>query len=365
MKAAGSRFYFPILSLNQVPFGLAASRPLDPGGILRLTPEGIHCPAGGFHVDPRRPVARAVVTHAHADHARPGSGAYLCASAGAAILRERVGGERSPPIEGQAFGESRKVGEVRLSFHPAGHLLGSAQVRVEKDGYVCVVSGDYKRDPDPTAETFEPVRCDSFFTECTFGLPAYRWPDPGEVAREINDWWRGNRERGVTSVLFAYALGKAQRLLSLVDDSIGPVGVHGAVARFSPHYARAGAPLARHRRITVENRDEFRGKGLVVAPGSAAGTPWLRRFQPLSTAFASGWMRIRGNRRRRALDRGFVVSDHVDWPGLLRTIRETEAGFVGAMHGFTGPLARYLRETGLEAIEVEGFQERDDPTEES
>ncbi len=327
--------------------------------MLTLTPEGIHCPEGGFHIDPRRPVRRAVVTHAHSDHARPGSSAYLCAGPGEGVLRERVGGDAAA-IETLPYGRARKIGGVTVSFHPSGHLLGAAQVRIERGGRVCVVTGDYKRQADPTCAAFEPVACHSFFTECTFGLPVYRWPDPVAEGERMNHWWRANREAGRTSVVFAYALGKAQRVLSLLDPLIGPIGVHGSVARFSPHYRRAGAPLPFHRKISGENRGDFGGGGIIIAPGSTEGSPWLRKFGEVSTAFASGWMRLRGHRRRRAVDRGFVLSDHIDWPDLLRTIDETGAEFIGAMHGATGPLVRYLRENGLRAEEVTGYRERED-----
>lgn len=323
---------------------------------MAATAQGLFCPAGGFHIDPLRPVARAVVTHAHSDHARGGSQGYLCSRSGEGVLRERIGADAT--IETLEFGERRTIGGVAVSLHPAGHLLGSAQVRIERKGYVCVVTGDFKRQPDRTCEAFEPVPCHALFPECTFGLPVYRWPDPEAVADEINRWWRGNAREGTTSVVFAYALGKAQRILSLLDESIGPIGVHGAVARFSPHYRKAGVRLAAHEPITAGNRDRFKGGGLAIAPGSAAGTPWLRKFGRSSLAFASGWMAIRGNRRRRALDRGFVLSDHADWPELHATVRETGASFVGAMHGFTDVFVRSLREQGLQAEEVSGYRER-------
>lgn len=297
-----------------------------------------------------------MITHAHSDHARSGSRNYLCATPGKPVLRERIGSDA--PVESLTYGKRIKIGGVDVSLHPAGHVLGSAQVRIERSGYICVVSGDYKRQPDRSCESFEPVSCHSFITECTFGLPVFRWPQPESVASQINQWWRVNREQGITSILFAYALGKAQRILALIDPEIGPVGVHGAVARFTPHYDSAGIPLCPHRKITAENRDSFRGCGLIIAPGSTAGTAWLRKFGPVSTAFASGWMLIRGHRKRRPVDRGFVVSDHVDWSDLHQTVDDTGAGFVGAMHGYTDAFVRSLRERGLQAEGVKGYQER-------
>jgi len=317
--------------------------PLDSGGLLVRRPEGLYCPPGDFFVDPLRGVERAVVTHAHADHARWGSRTYLCAEPGLGVLGERVGREGSV-LEGLPYGETRRVGNVRVSFHPAGHLLGSAQVLLEKDGYRCVVTGDYKRQPDPTCAEFEPVRCDAFFTECTFGLPVYRWPDPSTIFAEIHEWWRENQAAGVTSVLLAYALGKAQRILAGLDPATGPIGVHGSIARLNPHYEAAGVELAPHTKVTQANRAEFRGRGLLLAPGSVLGSPWLRKFEPTSLGFASGWTRLRGHRRRRGLDRGFLLSDHVDWPDLLRSVAESGASHVGTLHGFTGTVSRYLRE---------------------
>lgn len=267
------------------------------------------------------------------------------------VVRQRVG--KDAVIEGLAFGEARRIGGVTVSFHPAGHLLGSGQIRVAHRGEVWVVTGDYKTAADPSCEAFEPVRCHTLITESTFGLPVYRWPDSAEVFRQINHWWRSNQEQGRTSVLFAYALGKAQRVLCGLDPSIGPIGVHGAVAKLNPHYRAAGRPLPETVHAKEETKALLKGKGLIVAPGSAQNTPWIRRFAPYSLAFASGWMAVRGARRRRALDRGFVLSDHVDWPGILDTIEASGAENVGVTHGYAAPLIRWLREErGLNAYEV-------------
>jgi len=322
-----------------------------PPPLIRVTSRGLYCPAGGFHIDPWRKVERALVTHGHSDHARWGMGAYLTAEPGMGVVRERVG--REAKIEGLPFGRRRRIGEVEVSFHPAGHLLGSGQIRVAHRGEVWVVTGDYKVSPDLSCEAFEPVRCDTLITEATFGLPVYRWPDSAEVFRQINDWWRSNQAQGRTSVLFAYALGKAQRVLCGLDPSIGPIGVHGAVAKLNPHYRAAGRPLPETLHANAETKPVLSGKGLIVAPGSAQNTPWIRRFAPYSLGFASGWMAVRGARRRRALDRGFVLSDHVDWSGILETIEASGASRVGVTHGYAAPLIRWLREVrGLEAFEV-------------
>lgn len=317
--------------------------------LLETNDCGLYCGAGDFHIDPWRPVERAVITHGHTDHARAGSRWYLTSERGGPLVRERVGGAKAH-IETLPYGQSITINGVRVSLHPAGHILGSAQVRVEHRGEVWVVSGDYKLGNDPTADSFEPVRCHTFVTESTFGLPIYRWRPQSEVFAEINSWWRQNVERERVSVLFAYVLGKAQRLLAGVDPSIGPIFVHGAVEKFHPLYRAAGVPLPDIIRATRENTSDARGRALVIAPPSTAMSPWLRKFGPASLAFASGWMAIRGARRRRALDRGFVLSDHVDWPGLNETVKATGAERVGITHGYVGAVTRWFREQGLDAF---------------
>lgn len=318
------------------------------GSLLERTDAGLYCPAGGFHIDPWSGVPRAVVTHGHADHARWGSEAYLTAARGLGVLRARLGPEAR--VESLPWGERRTIGAVRVSFHPAGHILGSAQIRIEHRGRVCVVTGDYKRHPDPTVTPFEPIRCDALVTESTFGLPVFRWPDPEEELDELNRWWRRNRDEGRTSLVYAYALGKAQRVLAGLDPSIGPILVHGAVETLLPVYRDAGVPLPTVQKATQETARQHKGRALVLAPPSAAGTPWVRKFAPSGSAFASGWMSIRGFRRRRAGDRGFVISDHIDWADLLTTVEESGAEEVAVTHGYADVVARFLREErGLDA----------------
>ena len=314
--------------------------------LVVLRPEGLYCPAGGFHIDPWRPVPRAVITHGHGDHARGGMGEYHATRAGLPILHWRLGLEA--PITAYDYGESFVLGDARVSFHPAGHVLGSAQVRIEVAGETWVASGDYKRQPDPTCAPFEVVPCDVFITEATFGLPVYRWPDTSEVAREIVEWREECAARGETAVLFCYALGKAQRVLAeMMAHTDRPAWLHGAIAAGVQVYRECGVPLLDTRLVSDEQRGaDFAGE-LVLAPPSAAGSAWMRRFRRAQTGFASGWMRIRGNRRRRNHDRGFVVSDHADWPDLLRTIRETGARRVIATHGNTDALVRALNEQGI------------------
>lgn len=249
------------------------------------------------------------------------------------------------------YGEELRLGNVKVSLHAAGHILGSAQVRIESDDGVCVVSGDYKRAADPTCAPFEIVRCDEFITESTFGLPVYRWEPAEVVVGEIVDWWQKNQAAGLASLLTCYALGKAQRVLAeLAMQTLGPIHVHGAIKPFVELYREAGIVLPDIREIDLASRTshDYRG-ALILAPPGAIATPWVKRFGKASAAFCSGWMLVRGQRRRRGFDRGFALSDHADWPALLRTVRETGASRIRVMHGQTDALARYLNERGYEA----------------
>ena len=331
---------------------------MKPDDLVVLRPEGLYCPPGDFYIDPWRPVDRAVITHAHGDHARTGHGHYLSAVPGEGVLRTRLG---SIDLQSLPYGEAIVHHGVRLSLHPAGHVLGSAQVRLEHGGpsrrQVWVASGDYKfmertddpRDIDPTCPPFEPVRCDVFITESTFGLPIYRWQPQREIFAGIDAWWRANAAADRASVLFCYAFGKAQRVLAGIDSSIGPIFCHGAVEPLNRAYREAGVALPQTTPVSeVTDKTLFR-RGLVIAPPSAAGSTWMRRFGEYSDAFASGWMLLRGARRRRALDRGFVLSDHADWPGLHAAIAATGAGRVIVTHGQVPVMVRWLCENGLEA----------------
>jgi putative mRNA 3-end processing factor len=315
--------------------------------LLTPTDRGLYCALGDFYVDPWKPVDRAVVTHAHSDHASIGSQRYLTSAAGVNVLRVRLGDEAK--IEGVAYGETVTIGETRVSLHPAGHILGSSQVRIEHGGQVCVVSGDYKTMADDTCEAFDPLRCHTFVTESTFGLPIYRWEPADEVFRDINAWWMTNQEQGRTSLIYAYSLGKAQRVLAGLDAANGPILVHGAIDRFLPAYEAGGVRLPITERANENNAKASRGRAMVITPPSAAGTPWLRKFGPLSTAIASGWMQIRGPRRRRAVDRGFALSDHADWNGLLGAIEATGAEQIWVTHGYSPVMVRWLTERGKQA----------------
>ncbi|MEO7051549.1 MAG: ligase-associated DNA damage response exonuclease [Rhodanobacter sp.] len=329
-----------------------------PDPLLQPRPEGLYVPAGDFFIDPMLPVTRGVVTHAHGDHARPGSGSYQVAAAGIGLMRERLGADAV--IEAHPYGESFAMGDVTVSLHPSGHVLGAAQVRMEHRGRVVVVSGDYKREPDPTCAPFEPVPCDVFVTESTFGLPVYRWPPMVQVIDELLAWWDDCTRRQIPAVLFCYALGKTQRILAELEPRTArPVHLHGAMLRLVESYREAGVAMV----ATVPVSDSARGRDfageLILAPPSASGSPWMKRFAKASTGFASGWMQIRGNRRRRGYDRGFVVSDHADWPGLLRSIEDSRARRIYVTHGDGETLIRHLRENGRDALALRVLRSTD------
>ncbi|SNR55831.1 ligase-associated DNA damage response exonuclease [Puniceibacterium sediminis] len=314
--------------------------------VLTFTDRGIFCPAGGFHIDPWRPVDRALITHGHADHARRGHNHYLSTRQAAPVIRHRLG---DITIDTLRYGETRRIGDADVSFLPAGHIPGSAQIRVAVGGEVWVVSGDYKITPDGLSEPFEPVPCHSFITECTFGLPVFKWPDQADVARDLNAWWAANAADGKTSILGAYSLGKAQRLMTLLNPDIGPLLTHGAVEATNAVLRAQGYQLPHTQQIEPDLRIKDRPGALVIAPPAALGTPWARKLGPSSTALASGWMGLRGVRRRRAADRGFVLSDHADWDGLLSAITATGAENIYATHGYTDIFARALNEMGWAA----------------
>ena len=318
--------------------------------VLQFRPEGIYCPAGDFFIDPWRPVDRALITHGHADHSRWGMKRYLATDAAAPVIRHRLG---EIDLETVQFGEARTIGNATVSFHPAGHVPGSAQIRVEVGGEVWVASGDYKVVDDGLSEPFEPVRAHAFITESTFGLPVFTWDAQDDVIAAINAWWQGNRDAGRFSIIGAYALGKAQRILANVDTSIGPILTHGAIENTNEVLRAQGFPLPPTVRVTKDTDLKAHPGALVIATPSAMNGPWARKFGQASTAFASGWMAMRGVRRRRAADRGFVMSDHADWDGLNAAIKETGAEKVFVTHGYTSQFTQWLSEQGYDAAVVE------------
>lgn len=314
--------------------------------VLTFTDKGIYCPAGGFFIDPWRAVDRALITHAHSDHARWGHGHYLSTPGTDAVMRHRLGA-----INGQVlgFGAPVVVNGVTVSFHAAGHVPGSAMIKVERGGEVWVVSGDYKVDPDGLAEPWEPVKCDAFISECTFGLPVFRWESNREAMARVAAWWRGNAAQGVTSIIGAYSLGKAQRLMAgLAAQGVGPILCHSAVEGTNRALRAAGYALPDTLHAGAGFDAKAHAGAMVICPPAALGSAWAARFGARDEAAASGWMALRGVRRRRGTT-GFVISDHADWPGLNMAIRAMGAERVFVTHGYTQPFRRWLEAEGYQA----------------
>ena len=329
--------------------------------LLQFNDNGIYCAAGDFYIDPWKPVDDAVITHAHSDHARWGNKRYLAHDLSREVMKYRLGDIQ---LETIGYNETIFKNGVKISFHPAGHVIGSSQVRVEHKGNIWVVSGDYKLEDDGVCTPFEPVKCHTFISECTFGMPVYKWKPPTEVHEDINNWWRLNASEGKTSVIAGYSLGKAQRILQHLDLSIGRVFLHGVIANTHEALLRNGIHLQEATRITSElGRDQTKG-GMVICPPSALGSPWMKRFYPYSFGYCSGWMTLRGAKRRRAADRGFVLSDHADWDGLIQAIDATECECVSLTHGYTASFTRYLSELGYDAHEAHTYYGGDEAVEE-
>lgn len=319
--------------------------------LLEFTDKGIYCARAGVYIDPWKPVDRAIISHGHADHLYPGHQHYLCTTDALPVVRHRLYGQESD-IHPLRYGEVISISGVRFSFHPAGHIPGSAQVKAVYNDEVWVFSGDYKLQDDGISAPFEPQRCHVFITESTFGLPVYKWKSQREVFDDINAWWRKNRQEGKVSLITGYTLGKSQRILKNVDASIGNIFTHGAVDAVNAVLRAQGIDLPEAPRVTGDTPKEALKGSLIISPPSAVGSPWVRRFLPYSLGVASGWMRLRGTRRRRGADRGFVLSDHADWNELNVAIRETGAESVFVTHGYSEIFAHWLREQGIEAHEV-------------
>jgi len=317
--------------------------------LIEFTNKGLYCKAGNFFIDPWRPVDKAVITHAHSDHARSGNGSYLCHTLTKPLLELRLGPQTIQAVE---WNDPVTINGVKVSLHPAGHIIGSSQVRIEHNGEVCVVSGDYKLENDGLSGQFEPIKCHSFITESTFGLPIYNWKPQDEIFSSIQNWILKNNAEGRTSVLMAYSLGKAQRLLPCIEATGLPIFLHGAVYNIHQALLGAGIKLPAARRVEPDMPKEIFKGNVVIAPGSADGSPWMKRFSPYSVGVCSGWMQVRGNVRRRNADAGFVLSDHADWNGLLSAVKDTGAEKVYVTHGFQAAFSRYLNETGTYSAEV-------------
>lgn len=313
--------------------------------LLVFNDKGIYCEKAKVYLDPWKPVDHAIISHGHADHSRWGHKKYITHHSNVPIIRHRLG---EIVVTGKEWNETFTINGVKFSLHPAGHIIGSSQIRVEYKGEIWVFTGDYKMEDDGVAVPYEPVKCHSFITECTFGLPAFKWLPQVQVMNDINQWWQQNREDGRTSILFGYSLGKAQRLLKHLDPEIGKIFTHGAIENMT-EVLRPQMTFPETIRITRDTKKQELKGNMVLAPPSAHGTPWIRKMVPFVTASASGWMAFRGARRRRAIDKGFVLSDHCDWQGLLQAIEGTGCEKVICTHGYTEIFSKYLREQGYDA----------------
>jgi putative mRNA 3-end processing factor len=320
------------------------------GHLLQFTGKSIHCAKADVHLDPWIPVDRAIITHAHSDHARWGSKHYLAHKDSEAILRLRLGQDIS--LQTVEYGETFTINGVNFSLHPAGHIIGSAQVRCEYKGEVWVFSGDYKLADDKFAAPFEVVKCNTFITEATFGLPIYKWDSQEKIFGEINAWYQKNKAEGKSSVLMGYALGKMQRLLKNIDVADDPIFAHGAIYAVNETLRNAGFDLPALTLVTKETDKKLFKGALVLAPPSADNSPWMKKFAPHSLGYCSGWMLVRGAKNRRAIDQGFALSDHADWNELIQTVKDTGAEKIYVTHGYTSVLSRWLNEIGIPAAEV-------------
>jgi putative mRNA 3-end processing factor len=334
---------------------------MRPQDILMPGPAGLCCKPGGFHIDPVRPVERAVITHGHSDHARPGHGAVLATQETLDLMRLRYGDNFARSTQAIAYGEAIRLGDVTITFHPAGHVLGSAQIAVSSDGTCIVASGDYKDAPDPTCAPFEVVRCDVFITEATFGLPVFRH---GDAAAEVGKLLASVAlfpERA--HLVGAYSLGKAQRVIALIRAAgyDAPIYLHGAMEKFTRYYQSRGVALGDLRPVKGMKKAELAGT-IALAPPSATSDIWTRRFPDPVTAFASGWMRVRARARQRGVELPLVISDHADWDGLIATIGLTGAGEVWVTHGQEDALVHWCTTQGLIArpLALVGYGDEDD-----
>lgn len=330
--------------------------------LIEFTDSGLYCRAGNFYIDPWKPVERAIITHAHSDHARHGSKYYLCHHKTKPILQLRLGDNNYQSVE---WNEPISMNGVKISLHPAGHIIGSSQIRVEHKGEVWVFSGDYKLEDDGLSGAFEPVKCNVFITESTFGLPIYKWKKQSVIYHDIQQWVLKNQADDKASVIIAYSLGKAQRVLQAISAVTDNIFVHGAIWNTQEALLMAGENLPVVKRVNPDSLKADFKNAVVIAPPGADGSPWMKRFTPYSLAICSGWMQVRGNARRRNADRGFVLSDHADWDGLLTAVKATSAEKVFVTHGFQAAFSKYLNENGIAAAEVKTAYGNDEETETS
>jgi putative mRNA 3-end processing factor len=326
--------------------------------LIEFTDRGLYCRAGDFYIDPWKPVPKAIITHAHSDHAKGGNDHYICHPDTLPVLKLRLG-----DVSTETLSWNHPVNHhgVSVSLHPAGHIIGSSQVRIEYKGEVWVVSGDYKTESDGISGAFEPVKCHTFISESTFGLPIYNWKDQASIFAAIQQWVLSNQSKGKASVITAYSLGKAQRVLQCVSAITKNIYVHGAIWNTHQALVNAGMQLPEVKKVTPDLSKDAYKNAVIIAPPSADGTPWMKRFTPYSVGICSGWMQVRGNVRRRNADAGFALSDHADWNGLLGAVKATGAQKVFVTHGFQAAFSRYLNEIGIEAAEVKTeFGKEDD-----
>lgn len=322
--------------------------------LISITERGLYCPPADLYIDPWKPVSRAVITHAHADHARGGNHWYLAHHRSRGILKHRLGDIRLDTVD---YNQSIHKNGVKISLHPAGHIIGSAQVRLEHKGKICVITGDFKLEDDQISTPFEPVSAHILIMESTFGLPIYHWQDQHQVFSDINEWWRKNRESGQISILCGYALGKAQRLLRHLNRNLGNVFVHGSIQKVNQVLDSQKFDFREFQKASPETPKKELEGAMIITPYSALNTSWMKKFHPYSTAIASGWMALRGARRRRSVDRGFVLSDHADWDGLNRTVKEVNAEKIYVTHGYRYEFSKWLNENGYPAEQLNSFFE--------
>lgn len=316
---------------------------------IKFTKKGIYCIPGNFYLDPWYPVEYAIISHGHADHARWGNKHYLCHNDSKAILQHRIGQDIS--IESLGYNQPKNINGVKVSFFPAGHIIGSAQIRLEYQGYIIVFSGDYKTQPDFLTTPFEPVKCHEFITESTFGLPVYKWKDEKELQEEMQNWVLQNQQNNRTSVFLGYSLGKAQRIIKLVEN-IDDIYVHSAIDNLNKAITASGINLPKSTLLTTDFKKVDVQNKIVILPPALLGSRLLKKIPNAATAICSGWMHIRGNRRWKGVDAGFAVSDHADWDGLLSAVKAAEAKKVYVTHGSQAVFSKYLNEIGIEAHEL-------------
>lgn len=319
--------------------------------LLSFKKQGIYCEQADVFIDPWKKVSKALITHGHSDHARYGMGQYLCSQDSVGVLQHRLG--KNINVQGLPYGETTTINGVHISFHPAGHVLGSAQIKLEYKGEIWVVTGDYKTVDDGISTAFESILCHHFISETTFGLPVYRWKPQDVIFNEMNAWWAENIQSKRPSIIHAYSLGKAQRVLHGLDDQQGRIMVHPTIAHHNKVYESCGVDLGQYETLDASTPKEDYNGAMIIIPGGTAEAQYITRLKTASTAAASGWMQVRGARRRRNMDRGFVLSDHADWVGLNQAIKNTGAENIYVTHGYTQIMKEWLLDQGYNAKIVE------------